>query len=197
MHTHLMCKENWCLRTVVLEKTLQSPLDSKEIKSVNPKGNEPWILLGRTDAEAPILWPLAVKSWLVGKDPDDGKDWRREEKGMAEDEMVGWHHWFNGHEFEQTPGDNEGQMSLACCSLWGHKESDMTEWLNWTELGSSCGSVGKEYACNVGDLGLIPGLGRCSREWKGYPLQYSRLENSTDCIVHGVAKSQTWLSDFT
>ena len=104
----------------------------KEIKTVNPKGNQPWIFIGRTDAEAeaPILWPPDVKNWLTGKDPDAGKDWGREEKGMTEDEMIGWHHWLNGHEFEQTPGDSEGQGSLVCCSPWGCKELDMTEGLN-------------------------------------------------------------------
>ena len=94
--------KNWCFWTVVLEKTLESPLDCKEIKSVNPKGDQSWIVIGRTDAEAetPILWPPDAKNWLIGKDPDAGKDWRREEKGTTEDEMVGWHHWLNGHEFE-------------------------------------------------------------------------------------------------
>ena len=114
--------------TVVLEKTPESPLDFKEIKPVNPKGNKHWIFIGRTDveAEAPIFWPPDVKSWLIGKDPDAGKDWRQEEKGRTEDEMVGWHHWFNGHEFEQALGDGVGQGSLESCSLWGRKESDMT-----------------------------------------------------------------------
>ena len=89
-----------------------------------------WIFIGRTDAEAPILWPPDVKSQLIGKDPDAGKDWRQKEKRAVEDEMVGWHHWLNGHESEQTPGDSEGQGSLACCSSWGCKESEMTGWLN-------------------------------------------------------------------
>ena len=123
--------KNWCFQIVVLEKTLESPLDSKEIKSVNPKGNQPWIIIGRTDAEAeaPLLWPPDVKSWLIGKDPDAGKDWGQEEKRMTEGEMVGWHHWLNGHEFEQTPGDDEGQGSLVCCSPWGLKSRT---WLsNW------------------------------------------------------------------
>ena len=110
----------------MLEKTLESPLDSKEIKPVNPKGNQPWIVIGRTDAEAPILWPPDVKSQLIGKDPDAEKDWSQEEKGTTEDEMVGWHHRLNGHEFEQTLGDSEGQESLVCCSPWGRKESDTT-----------------------------------------------------------------------
>ena len=122
--------KNWCFRTAMLEKTLESPLDSKEIKPVNPKGNQPWIVIGRTDAEAPILWPPDVKSRLIGKDPDTEKDWSQEEKGTTEDEMVGWHHRLNGHEFEQTPGDSEGQESLVCYSPWGRKESDTTWQLN-------------------------------------------------------------------
>ena len=122
--------KNWCFWTVVLEKTLESPLDCKEIMPVNPKGNQPWLFTGRTDAEAPILWQSDAKSWLIRKDPDAGKDWRQEEKGMTQDEMVGWHHWLNGHEFEQAPGDGEEQRSLVCCSPQGREESDMTEWLN-------------------------------------------------------------------
>ena len=124
--------KNWCFQAVVLEKTLESPLDSKEIKLVNPKGNQPWIFIGKTDAEvaAPILWPHDRKSQLIGKNPDAGKYWRQEEKGATEDEMVGWHHWLNGPDFEQTPGVSEGQGSLVCCSPWGHKGSDTTEWLN-------------------------------------------------------------------
>ena len=120
--------KNWCFWIVVLEKTLESPLESKEIKLANLKGNQPWIFFRRTDALT--LWPHDVKSWLIRKDPDAGKDWGQEEKGMTEAEMVGWHHWFNGHEFEQTQGDSERQVSLACCSPWGCKESDTTEWLN-------------------------------------------------------------------
>ena len=120
--------KNWCFWIVVLEKTLESPLDSKEVKPVRPKGNQSWIFIGRTDteAEAPILWPPDAENWLIGKDPDAGKDWNQEAKGMTENEMVGWLHWLNGHEFEQTPGDSEGQRSLACCSSWDHKELDMT-----------------------------------------------------------------------
>ena len=104
-------------------------LDYKEIKPVHPKGNQSWIFIGRTDAETPILWPPDVKNWLIGKDPDAGKDWGQE-KGMTEDETVGWHHRLGGHEFEQAPGAGEGQGSLACCSPWGRKESDTTEQLN-------------------------------------------------------------------
>ena len=121
--------KNWCFWIVVLEETLESALDCKEIKPVHPKGNQSWIFIGRTDAEteAPILWPPAVKSWLIGKDPDAGKDWKQEEKGMTEDERVGWHHRLNEHQFEQAPGDGEAQRSLACCSPWGCEELDMTK----------------------------------------------------------------------
>ena len=124
--------KNWCFQTAVLKTTLESPLDSKEIKPVNPKGNQPWIFIGRTDAEAetPVLWPPDMKSQLIRKDPDAGKDWRQEEKETTEDEMVGWHHWLNGHEFEQALGVGEGQGSLMCCSPWDCKESDVTEQLN-------------------------------------------------------------------
>ena len=114
---------NWCFQTVVLEKTLESPLDREEIKPINPKGNQPWIFIGRTDVEASILWLSDVKSQFIGKDPDAGKDWRQK-KGAAEDEMVRQHHQFNGQEFEQTPGGGGGQKSLVCCSPWGCKESD-------------------------------------------------------------------------
>ena len=133
----LDCKEswapNWCFWTVVLEKTLESPLDCKEIQPVDPKGNQSWIFIGRTDAEAetPILWPPDSKNWLIGKDPDAGKNLRQEQKGMTEDEMFEWHHQLNGHEFEQAPGVGDGQGGLTCCSPWGRKESDMTEQLNW------------------------------------------------------------------
>ena len=118
---------NWCFQIVVLDKTLKSPLDSKKIKPINPKGNQHWIFIRRTsaEAEAPILWPPNVKNQLIGKDSDAGKD-RGKEKGMTEDEMVGWHHWLNGHEFEQTVGDSEGQGSLLCCRLWDQKEWDTT-----------------------------------------------------------------------
>ena len=120
--------KNWCFWTVVLEKTLESPLDCKEIQPVHPKGNQSWIFIGKTDADAdaPIFWPPDIKNWLIRKDPDAGKDWRQEEKGVTEDKMVVWYHQLNGHEFEQTLGDSEGQGSLACCSQWGRKELDMT-----------------------------------------------------------------------
>ena len=123
----------------MLKKALENPLDCKEIQPVHPKGNQSWIFIGRTDAEAeaPILWSPNTKNGLIGKDPDAGKDWRQEEKGTTEDEMVGWHHWLDGYEFEQALKVGDGQGSLVCCSLWGRKESDTIRWLNWTH--SYCG----------------------------------------------------------
>ena len=128
--------KNWCFWTVVLEKTLESPLDCNEIQPVHSEGDQSWVFSGRTDAKAetPILWPPDAKSWLIGKDPDAGRDWGQEEKGTTEDEMAGWHHGLDGPEFEWTPGVGDGQGGLACCDSWGRKESDTTEWLNWTEL---------------------------------------------------------------
>ena len=119
---------------LMLEKTLESPLDCKEIQTVNPKVNQSWIFIWRTDTEAetPIIWPSDAKNWLTGKDPDAEKDWRQEEKGTTEDEMVGWHYQLDGHEFEQAPGVGDGKWSLECRCLWGCQVSDMTEWLNWT-----------------------------------------------------------------
>ena len=145
----LDCKEScalkkWCFWTVMLEKTLENPLDCKEIQPVHPKGNQSWIFIGRTDAEAeaPILWPPDAKNWLIGKDPDAGKNRRWEEKGMTEDELSGWHHWLNGHEFEQVLGVGDEQGSLSCCGPWSCKESDTIEQLNWNELR---GNLGVEY----------------------------------------------------
>ena len=128
--------KNWCFWTVVLEKTLESPLDCKEIQAVHSEGDQPWDFFGRNDAKAetPVLWPPHAKSWLIGKDSAAGKDWGQEEKGMTEDEMAGWHHWLDGHESEWTLGVGDGQGGLVCCDSWGRKESDTTEPLNWTEL---------------------------------------------------------------
>jgi len=128
--------KNWCFWTVVLEKTLESPLDCKKIQLVHSKGDQSWLFFGRNDAKAetPVLWPLGVKSWLIGKDSDAGRDWGEQEKGTTEDEMAGWHHQLDGHELEWTPGVGDGQGGLACCNSWDCKESDTTEWLNWTEL---------------------------------------------------------------
>ena len=128
--------EHWRIDAFMLEKTLESLLDCKEIQPVHPKGDQSCVFIVRTDAEAetPILWPPDVKNWLIGKDPDAGKDWRQEEKAMTKDEMVGWHHQLNGDEFGWTPGVCDGQGGLECCSPWGRKESDTTEWVNWTEF---------------------------------------------------------------
>ena len=122
------------LWTVMLEKTLENTMDCKKIKPVNPKGNLPWIFIGRTDPEAPILWPLDAKNWLIEKDYDAGKDWGQVEKVATEDQMVEWRHWLYGYEFEQVPGVGDGQGGVACCNSWGRKESDTTERLNWTKL---------------------------------------------------------------
>ena len=125
--------KNWCFWTVELDKTLESPLDCREIQPVHSRGDQSWVCFGRTDAKAetPILWPPHAKSWLIGKDPDAGRDWGQEEKGPTEDEMAGCHHQLDGHEFEWTPGVGDGQGGLACCNSRSHKESDTTEWLNW------------------------------------------------------------------
>ena len=130
--------KNWCFWTVVLEKTLKSPLNCKEIQPVHSEGDQPWVFFGRNDAKAetPILWPPHVKSWLIGKDFDAGRDWGQEEKGTTEDEMAGWHDWLNGRESEWTPGVGDRQGGLACCNSWSRKESDTTEWLDWIELKS-------------------------------------------------------------
>ena len=216
--------KNWCFWSVVLEKTLESPLDCKEVQPVHPKGDQSRVFIGRTDieAETPILWPSDTKNWLLGKDPDAGKGWGHEEKGMTEDEMVdgitnsmdmvwvdsgSW--WWTGR---------PGMLWFVGSQRVGR---DWVTELNWTEcrrpwfnswvgkihwrrfrlptpvfLGFPCGSAGKESACNAGNLGSVPELGRYPGEGKGYPLQYSGLENSMDCKVHEVTKSQTPLSNF-
>ena len=145
-------QKNWCFWTVVLEKTLESPLDCKQIQPGHSE-DQPWVFFGRTDAtaETPIFWPTDAKKWLIWKDPDAGKDWGHEEKGKREDEMAGWHHWLNWHGFEQTWGVGNGQGSLACCSTLGRKESDMTEWLNWLLLN-------EDWLAILGRLEETPGL---------------------------------------
>ena len=133
-------QKNYCFWTVVLEKTLESPLDCKEIQPVHPKGNQARVFIRRSDVEAetPIFWPPDVKSWLIWKDSDVGNDWRWEEKGTTEDEMVGWHHWLNGHGFGWAPGVGDGQGGLVCWGSWGRKESDTTERMNWTMYFDFC-----------------------------------------------------------
>ena len=146
-HKESWALKNWCFWTVVLEKTLKSPLDCKEIQPVHPKGDQSWVFIGRihAKAETPILWPPELKNWLIGKDPDAGKDWRQEEKRMTEDEMVAWHHWLDGHVFEQALGDDEGQESLAC---WVHGVAKSHTWLsNWTTTRS--GGIEKNWGVTV------------------------------------------------
>ena len=199
-------KEGWtlkncCFWTVVLEKTLQSPLDCKEIKPVNSKGNQSWMFIGRTDVEAevPILWPTDAKNWLIWKDPDAGKDEGRR-RGR---QRMRWHHRLSGHEFEQALGDGEGQRSLACCSPWGRKDLDMTGWLNNFLLGFPGWVVVKNLPANAGDKkdpGVIAESERFPGIGNGNPFQYSCLENSIDrgvwwSSVHGVANSWTPRSD--
>ena len=132
-------RQNWCFWTVVLEKTLETPLDCKVIQPVYPKAKQSWIFIGRTDAEdeTPILWPPDAKSWLIGIDLDAGKDWKQEEKGKTEDEMFGWHHQLDGHEFEQAAWVGDGQERLVCCSPWNRRESDTTEQRNWLTFSRS------------------------------------------------------------
>ena len=132
----LTAEELILLSYMVLAKTLESPLDFKEIQPVHSKGDQPWDFFRRNDAEpeTPVLWPPHAKGWPIGKDSDGGKDWGQEEKGMTEDEMVGWHHGLDERESEWTPGDGDGQGGLACCDSWGRKELDTTERLNWTEV---------------------------------------------------------------
>ena len=160
--------------------TLESPLDYKEIKPVNPKGNQSLIFIGRTDteAEAPILWPPDVNNWLIGKDPDAGKDWRLEEKGMTDDEMIGWHYWLKGHEFEQAMGVSDGtcQGSLACCCPWGHKELDVTEWLNWADL-----KVSRSPRAEQSLVCLI---------WRTISFNWI-----TDLIIHGFKLWRVWFTN--
>ena len=131
--------KNWCFWTVVLEKTLENPLDCKEIQPVHSEGDQPWVFFGRNDtkAETPVLWPHYAKNWLTGKDSDAWRDWGQEEKGMTENEMAGWPHWLDGHEFEWTPGAGDRQGGLVCWDSWGRKESDTTESLKWTESWST------------------------------------------------------------
>ena len=133
---HFLCFLFFCFPFPVLGKTLESPLDCKEIQPVHSEGDQPWVFFGRNNAKAetPVFWPPHAKSWLIGKDSDAGRDWGQEKRGTTEDEMAGWHHWLDECESGWTPGVGDGQGGLACCNSWGRKESDTTELLNWTEL---------------------------------------------------------------
>ena len=167
-HQRIDAFKLWCWRT------LESPLDYK-IKPVHSKGNQSWIFIARTDAEAetPILWPPHAKSWLIRKDSDAGRDWGQEEKGTIEDEMAAWHHWLDGHEFEWTPGGGDGQGGLACCDSWGHKESDTTEQLNWTELNNVRRQI-KKFPSFDHNLNFCPEL---RWEWNLWPPEMQGYQN--------------------
>ena len=156
---------NWCFWTVVLEKTLENPLDCKEIQPVHSEGVQPWDFFGRNDAKAetPVLWPPHGMSWLTGKDSDAGRDWGQEEKGMTEDDMAVWHHWLDGCESEGTLGVGDGQGGLVCCDSWGRKESDMTECLNWTEMYFGDPKVSMVVRCWRQEEGLIYNAKRAFR----------------------------------
>ena len=192
--------KNWCFWTVVLEKTLESPLDCKEIQPVHPKGDQSWILTGRTDAEIPILWPPDVKNWLIGTDPDSGKDWRWEEKGMTEDEMVGWHHWLMDMSLSSSgscwwtekPGVLQSMGSQRVRRDWSNE-------LNWTELNwmeserTSLIAQLVESTCNARDPGLIPRLGRSTGEEIGSLLQYSWVSLVAQMVKNLPAMQETWV----
>ena len=165
--------KNWCFWTVVSEKTLESPLDCRKIRAVHPKGDQSWVFIGRTDvdAETPILWPPDTKSWLIWKDPDAGKDWRQEEKGTTEDEMVGWHHRLNGYGFGWTLGVGDGQGGLACCGSWVAKSRT---WLSdWTELNW--------------------GLSRKTQFlWSLWPENYTHSSNISTSLSSSLIPAQPW-----
>ena len=190
-HKEGWVSKNWCFWIVVLEKTLESPLDYKEVKPISPKRNQSWIFIGRTDAEAetPILWPHVVKRWLTGKDP--GKDGRQEEKGATENEMVEWYHWLNGNEFGQALGNGEGQGRLACCSPWVCKKSDMTGWLKNNNSFESVKWKWKSLSC----VWLVPwiivhGILQAKiMEWVDFPFSRGssqpRDQTQVSCIAGG------------
>ena len=194
--------KNWCFWTVVLEKTVKSPMHYKEIQPVNPEGNQCWIFIGRTDveAEAPILWPPEVENWLTGKNPD-GKDWRQEEKGRTEDEMVGWHHWLDVHDLEQIPEVSDGQGGLVCCSPW--VANSWTRLSDWTELMVSL-LCKTETLCSTDIVGGGPkkseGMGgetgKPSTRVQELPRKYKMFFNPTSPL-HPAPSSPSFLQPHT
>ena len=193
--------KNCCFWTVVLEKTLVSPLDCKEIQPIHSEGDQPWVFFGRNDAKAetPVLWPPHVKSWLIGKDSDAGRDWEQEEKGMTKDEMAGWYHWVDECGFGWTPGVGDGQGGLACFNSWGCKESERTEWLNWTEL--SC-VFDNKLVIAIEALAWVPWviLSKCEI-WKGDGLGQVQLFDQFRWKYgshrHSVLAADIWSELFT
>ena len=174
--------KNWCFPTVVLEETLESPLDGKEIKPVHPEGNQPWIVIGRTntEAEAPILGPPDAKDWLMGKDSEAEKDWRQEVRGTIEDEMAGWHHRLNGHEFEQTPGDGEGQGSLAWCRPWGREETEQL----WQPQSKNL--IPLHVATRTGQWNHVPRIGTTNpwpSNWDHRPGLGTQWSSGSWCLI--------------
>jgi len=196
----LDCKENlelknWCFWSAVLDKTVESPLDCKVIKPVSPKGNQSWIFIGRTDAETPILWPPDVKNWLIGTDPDSGKDWRWEEKGMTEDEMVGWHHWFMDMSLSSSGSCWWTEKPEVLQSMRSQRvRCDWSTELNWMESErASLMAQLVESTCNAGDPSLISRSGRSTGEGIGYLLQYSWVSLVAHLVKNLPAMPETWV----
>ena len=179
----LDCEESWvpknrCFWTVVLEKTLESPLDFREIQPIHSKGDQSWVFFGRNDAEAetPVLWPPHAKSWLIGKDSDAGREWGQEKKGTTEDEMAGWHHWLDGHEFEWTQGVGDGQGGLACFYGVAKRRTRLSDWTELNQLNGVIESLKIKLIVNM---------------------LFTRDREVWHAAVHGISKSQTRLSDWT
>ena len=194
-HKESWVPKNWCFWTVVLEKTLESPLDWKEIQPVHPKGDQSWVFIGRTDTEAetPILWPPHAKNWLIWKDPDAGKDWGQEEKGTTEDEMVGWHHQLSGHGFVWTPGVGDGQGGLVCCGSWGHSRTCWAAKLNWVSPTITLTIKGTLANFSTPMKGWVDIF--ISFYWfaKGTHWKYTKYQNLKHFVCHYHVASFLWL----